>query len=197
MPISHLNNCSDQVIDLAQVQQIYARLFMHIDAATSLLLKQDLVDAEFVREQNHRVFTKLHAIQDAALMRSSSQVPMQEAELQFHEDVSNGPTSLGDDDYGSISRRSFPCIWTKSPPLDESGLHHVAQILLIHRSGTWTWLNLLSGMIWTTMPVVLQIHCVLLKVGLMHIPFLAKEMLGIRKQEIMKLSILSIHRLTI
>jgi hypothetical protein len=117
----YLNNCSDQVIDLAQVQQIYARLFMHIDAATSLLLKQNLVDAEFVREQNHRIFTKLHTIQDAALMRSSSQVPMQEAELQFHEDVSNGPTSLGDDDYGSISRRSFPCISTKSPPLDESG----------------------------------------------------------------------------
>ena len=59
------------------------------------------------------------------------------------------------------------------------------------------WLNLLSGMIWTTLPVVLQIHCVLLTVALMHIPFLAKEMLGIRKQEIMKLSILSTHRLTI
>jgi hypothetical protein len=37
---------------MAQVQQIYARLFTRIDAATSLLLKQDLVDAEFVREQN-------------------------------------------------------------------------------------------------------------------------------------------------
>jgi hypothetical protein len=32
---------------MAQVQQIYARLFTHIDVATSLLLKQDLVDAEF------------------------------------------------------------------------------------------------------------------------------------------------------
>jgi hypothetical protein len=32
---------------MAQVQQIYARLFSHIDVATSLLLKQDLVDAEF------------------------------------------------------------------------------------------------------------------------------------------------------
>jgi hypothetical protein len=55
-------------------------------------------------------------------MRSSSQVP-QEAELQFHhsEDVSNGPISLGNGDYGSISRRPFPCISTKSPPLDESG----------------------------------------------------------------------------
>ena len=31
---------------MAQVQQIYARLFTHIDVATSLLLKQDLVDAE-------------------------------------------------------------------------------------------------------------------------------------------------------
>src|SRR5271168_2226593 len=58
---------------MAQVQQIYAHLFTHIDAATSLLLKQDLVDAEFVREQNQRIFTKLNAIQDAVLMRSSSQ----------------------------------------------------------------------------------------------------------------------------
>jgi len=40
-PSTHLGNCSDQVIDMAQVQQIYARLFTHIDAATSLLLKQD------------------------------------------------------------------------------------------------------------------------------------------------------------
>ena len=44
---------------MAQVQQIYARLFVHIDVATSLLLKQDLVDAEFVREQNQRIFTEL------------------------------------------------------------------------------------------------------------------------------------------
>src|ERR1700735_3445811 len=67
--------------------------------------------------------TKLNAIQDAALMRSSSQVPIQEAELQFlhTEDMSNGP-SLGDnDDYGSISRRSSLCISTKSLPLDGSG----------------------------------------------------------------------------
>jgi hypothetical protein len=36
--------------------------------------------------------------------------------------MSNGPISLGDnDDYGSISRRSFPCISTKSLTLDESG----------------------------------------------------------------------------
>jgi hypothetical protein len=48
-PSPYLNNCSDQVIDMAQVQQIYARLFTHVDVATSLLLKQDLVDAEFVR----------------------------------------------------------------------------------------------------------------------------------------------------
>jgi hypothetical protein len=108
---------------MAQIQQIYARLVTHIDAATSLLLKQDLVDAEFVREQNQMTFAKLNAIQDAALMRSSSQVPIQEADLQFlHiEDMSNGP-SLGDNDgYGSISQRSSPCISTKSLPLDESG----------------------------------------------------------------------------
>jgi hypothetical protein len=36
--------------------------------------------------------------------------------------MSDGPISLGDNnDYGSISRRSFPCISTKSLPLDESG----------------------------------------------------------------------------
>ena len=57
MPISPLNNCSGQVIDMAQIQQIYARLITHIDAATSPLLKQDLVDVEFVREQNKRIFT--------------------------------------------------------------------------------------------------------------------------------------------
>ena len=99
---------------MAQVQQIYARLFAHIDVATSLLLKQDLVDAEFVREQNQRIFTKLNAIQDAALMRSSSQVPVQEAELQFlhNEDMSNGPISLGDnDDYGSAKSLPFGREW--------------------------------------------------------------------------------------
>ena len=31
---------------MAQVQQIYARLFTHIDVATSLLLKQDLVEGK-------------------------------------------------------------------------------------------------------------------------------------------------------
>src|SRR5436309_15045244 len=80
-PSAHLNNCSDQVIDMAQVQQIYARLFTHINVA------------EFVREQNQRIFAKLNAIQDAALMRSSSQVPIQKAALQFlhTEDMSNVP----------------------------------------------------------------------------------------------------------
>jgi hypothetical protein len=106
---------------MTQVEQIYARLFMHIDAATSLLLKQDLVDAEFIREQNQRIFTKLYAIQDAALMRSFSQVPIQKAKLQFHhsEKMSNKSTGLSDDDYGSISRRSSPYS-TKSSPLNES-----------------------------------------------------------------------------
>src|SRR2546423_5621713 len=61
-------------------------------------------------------------------MRSSSQ----EAELQFlhNEDMSNGPISLGDnDDSGSISRRSFPSISTKSLPLDESGYPFNGSIL--------------------------------------------------------------------
>ena len=100
MPISPPITAVTKVIDMAQVQQIYAHLFAHIDVATSLLLKQDLVDAEFVREQNQRIFIKLNAIQDAALTRSSSQ----EAELPFlhNEDMSDGPISLGDnDDYGS------------------------------------------------------------------------------------------------
>ena len=64
-------------------------------------------------------FTKLNAIQDAALMRSSSQ----EAELQFlhNEDISNGPISLGNNnDSGSISQYLFPSISTKSLPLNES-----------------------------------------------------------------------------
>jgi hypothetical protein len=69
---------------MAQVQQIYARLFTHVDIATSLLLKQDLVDAEFVREQNQRIFTRLNAIQDAALMRSSSQVPIPSAANDYN-----------------------------------------------------------------------------------------------------------------
>src|SRR5271155_5887671 len=51
----------------------------------------------------------------------------------------------------------------------------------------WAWLDLLSCMTWTTLPVV----------GLMHIPFLAKGIFGIKKQEILKFSILSTHRLTI
>src|SRR5439155_24639349 len=100
MPISPPITAVTKVIDMAQVQQIYARLFTHIDDATSLLLKQDLVDAEFVREQNQRIFTKLNAIQDAALMRSSSQVPIRESEVQFlhTEDISNGPIRLGDNE---------------------------------------------------------------------------------------------------
>ena len=61
---------------MAQVQQIYARLFTHIDITTSLLLKQDLVDVEFVREQNQRIFIELNIIQDTALIRNSSQVPI-------------------------------------------------------------------------------------------------------------------------
>ena len=83
---------------------------------------------------NQRIFTILNAIQDSALMQSSSQIPIQEADLQFlhTEDMSNGP-SLGDnDDYGSILRRSSPCISTKSLPwarvgIHLMGLHHVVQ----------------------------------------------------------------------
>jgi hypothetical protein len=179
---AHLNNCSDQVIDMAQVQQIYARLFAHMDVATSLLLMQTLVDVELVRELNQRIFTKLCAIQHAAPMRNS------EPQFRHNGDVSNGPISLGDnDDSGSISQRSFPCISRKSPPWTRvgthlTGLHHAVQILLTPERGTWMWLDLLSSMIWTTLSVVLQIHCVLPTEDLMHIPSLAKEILGIRKQ---------------
>jgi hypothetical protein len=139
-----------------------------------------LINAEFVREQNQRILSKLYTVQDAGLMRSSSQVPIQEAELLYNEDVSNGPISLGDnDDHGSISRRSFPRISTKSLPWTRvgiylMGLHYVVHIRLTHRhmrraitmlqfrmSRTWTWLDLqcpISG-VTSTNP---------------HIPFLAK-----------------------
>jgi hypothetical protein len=33
--LTYLNNCSDQVINITQVQQIYARLFIHINVATA------------------------------------------------------------------------------------------------------------------------------------------------------------------
>jgi hypothetical protein len=42
---------------MARVERIYARLFTHIDVATSLLLKQDLVDAES-ENKNQRIFTE-------------------------------------------------------------------------------------------------------------------------------------------
>jgi hypothetical protein len=55
-------------------------------------------------------------------MRSSSQVSIQKAELQFHHSKkgSNGSTGLSDDDYGSILRR-LSSYSTKSLSLNESG----------------------------------------------------------------------------
>jgi hypothetical protein len=49
---------------------------------TALLLKQDLIDVEFIKAENKRNFTKLDAVQDAALLRSSFQVPTEEAGLR-------------------------------------------------------------------------------------------------------------------
>jgi hypothetical protein len=166
---------------------------------------------------------------------------IQEADLQFlhTEDMSNGPISLGDnDDYGPISRRSSPCISTKSLPLDESGYPsdgstpcstdspHTSS----HAPSNQNTLNdLAPRMRSESFPMSdslvdgvsgrlladkqhsprhepdLPVAGPTVRHDLdhsaggrpMHIPFLAKGILGIRKQEIMKFSILSIHRLTI
>jgi hypothetical protein len=77
---------------------------------TALLFKQDLIDAEFIKAENQRSFAKLDAVQDAGLLRSSFQVPIEEAELRVphKQDVSNQPISLGDkNDHGLICPRSF------------------------------------------------------------------------------------------
>jgi len=42
-----------------QTQNIYTRLFICVDAATSLLLKQEMVEAEFARAEIGRIFTEL------------------------------------------------------------------------------------------------------------------------------------------
>jgi hypothetical protein len=93
---------------MTQIREIYIRLFVQVDAATSLLLKQDLIDAEFIKAENHRIFTKLNAVQDAATLRSSSQLSIQEAEPHpsYKLDVPIEPTSLGyNDDSSSTSQR--------------------------------------------------------------------------------------------
>jgi hypothetical protein len=57
------------VINIMQTQEIYTRLFICVDAATLLLLKQEIVDAEFIRAETKRIFTELGAVQDAATLR--------------------------------------------------------------------------------------------------------------------------------
>jgi hypothetical protein len=107
-PSAHLNNCGGRVIDVAWVWRIYARLFTHIDVTAS---RGGLGRRRIRRRTKPEDF---YQTRDAALMRSSSQVPIREAELRFlhNEDMSDEPTSLGDDgDYGS----------TKFLPLGESG----------------------------------------------------------------------------
>ena len=52
-----------------QIQNIYTRLFICVDAATSLLLKQEIAEAEFIRAEIKRIFTELGAVQDAATLR--------------------------------------------------------------------------------------------------------------------------------
>ena len=67
--IMQCSETGNHTINMAQTREIYARLFRYVDAATSLLLKQDLVNAEFIRAENQRIFTKLVAVQDAATLR--------------------------------------------------------------------------------------------------------------------------------
>ena len=54
-----------------QTQDIYTRLFICVDAATSLLLKQEMVEAEFIRAEIMTIFTELGAVQDAVTLRCS------------------------------------------------------------------------------------------------------------------------------
>jgi hypothetical protein len=56
-------------INVMQIQDIYTRLFICVDAATSLLLKQEIAEAEFIRAEIKRIFTELGAVQDAATLR--------------------------------------------------------------------------------------------------------------------------------
>jgi hypothetical protein len=42
-PSAHLNNCSDQVIDMAQVQRIYARLFTHLSRKSATIFGQETI----------------------------------------------------------------------------------------------------------------------------------------------------------
>ena len=68
---------------MAQTRKIYAHLLTHVNLATSLLLKQELIDTEFIRAENQRIFAKLSAVQDAAALRSSREASVQEAELRL------------------------------------------------------------------------------------------------------------------
>jgi hypothetical protein len=64
----YCSETGNHTINMAQAREIYARLFRCVDAATSLLLKQELIDTEFIRAENQRIFTKLVAVQDAATL---------------------------------------------------------------------------------------------------------------------------------
>jgi hypothetical protein len=66
---------------MARTRELYARRFRCVDAATSLLLKQELVDAAFIRAENQRIFTKLVAVQDAATLQRQASV--QRADLRL------------------------------------------------------------------------------------------------------------------
>jgi hypothetical protein len=59
------------VINVMQTQGIYTYLFICVDAAASLLLKQEMVEAEFIRVEIKRIFTELGAVQDVATLRCS------------------------------------------------------------------------------------------------------------------------------
>ena len=106
---------------MAQTREIYAHLLNHVNIAISLLLKRELIDTEFIRAENQRIFAKLSAVQDAAALRSSREASVQEAELRLSDgyDMPAEPTTLGDDaGVGSIPRRSSSCASDKSLHLD-------------------------------------------------------------------------------
>jgi hypothetical protein len=110
---------------MAQAQEIYAQLFLHVDAATSQLLEQELIDAEIIRAENQRIFAKLGAVQEAATLQCSQQASVQEAELRFSHGH-NVPTEAIrlDDEVGlsSIPGGSSICASAKSLDLDDTNV---------------------------------------------------------------------------
>jgi hypothetical protein len=109
---------------MAQTQEIYAHLLVCVDAAISLLLGQELADAEFIKAANQRIFTKLGAVQEAATLQCSRLASVQEAGLRLSNvhNVPNDPIRPGDEaDLSSISGRSVTCVSDNAVHLDDAG----------------------------------------------------------------------------